>query len=127
MKLTTVLKYLWASPNTLLVLPFLPFSKWQVVDGVIELHGPAVRFVLNHFPLCKGAAAMTVGHAVIGQNKKSLDWAHKHEMIHVRQYETFGPFFIPLYFMLSLHAWRTGECPYYGNLFEQEAYAKDGR
>ncbi len=120
-------KYLWASPNTLLGLLFLPFSRWQVVDGVVEIHGPLTRWFLDRFPLCKGAAAMTLGHTVIGQNKAALDWAHQHEMIHVRQYETFGPFFIPLYFLLSLHAWRQGDCAYYGNLFECEAYGKDGR
>ena len=68
---------------------------------------------------------MTLGHVVIGQNQKCLDHSRDHERVHVRQYESFGPFFIPIYFWLSFHAWRTGQNAYRGNLFEVEAYDRD--
>ena len=119
------LKYLWVSPNTLLGLLCAIGSKVRLVDGVIEIHGPLTRFVLNHTGLCRGAAAMTLGHVVIGQDQHALDYSRSHERIHVRQYETFGPFFIPLYFWCSFHAWRTGQDPYRANFFEVEAYDRD--
>ena len=125
-RLLTLWKYLWASPTTIFGLLFLITGKARILDGVVEIHGSLARLFLNYAPFCGGATAMTLGHVVIGQNLLALDLCHRHEMIHVRQYETFGPFFIPLYFLLSLHAWRQGDDAYYGNLFEAEAYAKDG-
>jgi hypothetical protein len=118
-------KYLWVSPNTLLGLLCGIGGNLRLVDGVIEIHGPLARFVLDHSGLCRGAAAMTLGHVVIGQNQKCLDDSRSHERIHVRQYETFGPFFIPLYFACSFHAWRTRQDAYRGNYFEVEAYSRD--
>jgi hypothetical protein len=124
-KLNSILKYLWASPNTLLGLLFVINGKVKLVDGIVEIHGPLARFALNHLGPCKGASAMTLGHVVIGQDQHCLDFSRSHERIHVRQYETFGPFFIPLYFWASFHAWRTGQDYYRDNFFEVEAYSRD--
>jgi hypothetical protein len=120
-----ILKYLWASPNTLLGLLCGIGGKARLVDGVIEIHGPLARFVLNRMGPCRGAAAMTLGHVVIGQDQHCLDSSRSHERIHVRQYESFGPFFIPIYFWCSFHAWRTGRDHYRDNFFEVEAYDND--
>lgn len=120
-----VLAYLWALPNTLLGLVFALGGNCRVVDGVVEIHNRFAAWFLGHFPLCKGAAAMTLGHVVIGQDANCLRTSRRHERIHVRQYETFGPFFIPLYFACTFHAWRVGDDPYLGNYFEVEAYRKD--
>jgi len=119
------LKYLWASPNTLLGLLLSPGSNVRLVDGVIEIHGPLTRFALDHMGPCRAAAAMTLGHVVIGQNQRCLDDSRSHERIHVRQYESFGPFFIPIYFWCSFHAWRVGRDFYRDNFFEVEAYDHD--
>lgn len=128
MKFTTFLKYLWASPNTLLAVPFMLPTLWgdgklRMADGSIQITNWWTWKALGLI----GAQGLTLGHAVIYSDSLSALFAHRHEMVHVRQYETFGPFFLPLYFMLSFHAWRTGEHYYMGNLFEVEAYGKGGR
>jgi hypothetical protein len=123
--ITRFLAYLWASPNTLLGLLCGIGGHFALVDGVIEIHGPVAKFVLNKLGPVGGASAMTLGHVVIGQDQHALDWTRSRERIHVRQYETFGPFFIPVYFALSFHAWRTGLDYYRDNLFEVEAYSRD--
>jgi hypothetical protein len=121
-----ILAYLWASPYTLLGLLFIFGSNVRIVRGVIEIHGPLTRLLLNHCWPIGGASAMTLGHVVIGQNQACLDASRKHERIHVRQYETFGPLFGPFYLLASFHAWRTGQDFYYDNFFEAEAYRLDG-
>jgi hypothetical protein len=120
-----ILAYLWASPNTMLGLVFVIGSQVRIVRGVIEIHGPFTRWFLDRCGPVRGASAMTLGHVVIAQNQACLNDSRKHERIHVRQYETYGPFFIPLYFLASFHAWRTGQDFYYDNFFEVEAYRLD--
>jgi hypothetical protein len=126
-QLLRIIGYAWASPNTLLGLVFAFGSQVQLVHGVIEIHGPLTRWFLDRCGPVRGASAMTLGHVVIAQNQACLDHSRKHERIHVRQYETYGPLFIPLYFLASFHAWRTGQDFYYDNFFEAEAYRLDGR
>ena len=69
---------------------------------------------------------MTLGHVVLGQSAESLDFSREHELVHVRQYERWGPVFLPAYFLSSLIAWAQGKNPYYDNAFEREAYGQAG-
>ena len=66
--------------------------------------------------------AMTFGHVILGQTAAALDLARNHELVHVRQYERFGPLFVPLYLWHSFRAWLRGGDPYRDNPFEQEAF-----
>ena len=125
-----LLAYLWASPNTLIGLLLWPLSLYrggtQVVAGVVEVHGPLIAGLLNRCtPIAGGASAMTLGHVIIGQDAECLREARQHEHVHVRQYERWGPLFLPAYVMASLIAWLRGRDPYYGNAFEREAYRRD--
>jgi hypothetical protein len=120
--------YLWASPNTCLGLLFLPLA-WlssggaQVIEGVLEIHGGAVDFFLRRCTLLKGgASAMTLGHVVLGRDRQCLDWSRAHERVHVRQYERWGPLFLPAYLLGSLYALLRGKQAYRDNPFEREAY-----
>lgn len=71
-------------------------------------------------------AAITFGHVVWGCDQSCLDWSRNHERVHVRQYERWGPLFIPLYLAFSaIVAWR-GLDPYRDNPFEREAFEKAG-
>lgn len=124
--------YLWVSPATLLgVLP-VPLVLVQgggvrIVDGIIELHGGVVtRFLRRGLPWVGGGAAMTVGHVVWGCDEHCLNITRSHERIHVRQYERWGPLFIPLYLLASLYAWLRGGDAYRDNPFEREAYEQAG-
>ncbi|QEL19020.1 hypothetical protein [Limnoglobus roseus] len=132
LRLRRILGYLWASPNTLLGLLVLPMAlatggAVQVVRGVVEIHGGFARWFLARglptaIPIFGPAAALTLGHVVLGQDRECLDKSRDHEHVHVRQYERWGPFFLPAYFFASFLAWRRGQDPYFDNRFEREAY-----
>lgn len=121
------LKYLWASPTTALGLVVgLGGRHWNVVEGVIEIHGGAVTWVLRHAPFVGpgGASAMTLGHVVIGLNADVLRRTRRHERVHVRQVERWGPLFFPAYVLASGWVWWRGKHVYRDNPFEVEAYGE---
>jgi hypothetical protein len=123
--------YLWASPTTAIGLiaaagAVATGGSARIVDGVLEVHGGIVKFILARCtPLRGGASAMTLGHIVIGRDQHLLDATRAHERVHVRQCERWGPLFIPAYFIASLIAWMSGKRAYMDNYFEREAYARD--
>ena len=124
-----ILKRIWASPNTLLglivgALGFLFGGKCQVVRGCVEFHGGLVAWLLRRTPTGPTTMAMTLGHTIIGQTESSLALARDHEHVHVRQYERWGPFFIPAYLGWSAVLWWQGKDAYLDNPFEVEAYSK---
>jgi hypothetical protein len=125
------LVYLWASPNTVIGLCFLPLAKVgrhsgaAIIDGVLELHGPAIAFLLRHCTLLPGgASAITFGHVVLARDAESLERTRVHERVHVRQCERWGPVFIPAYLTASLIAWLRGGNAHRDNRFEREAYGR---
>jgi hypothetical protein len=127
-----VLAYVWAAPTSALGLLFvvpavvrLTSIRMRVVDGVLELHGGLVSRFLRHGTLLKGgAAAMTLGHVVLGVNQRALDETRLHERVHVRQVERWGPLFVPAYLIASMIAWLRGLDPYLDNSFEREAFGR---
>ncbi len=124
-------RYLWASPATVVGLGVAALAKAtggtaEVCDGVLEVQGGFVRFILSRCtPLKGGASAMTLGHVVIARDRRLLDLTRAHERVHVRQCERWGPLFIPAYFAASLLCWARGQRPYRDNHFEREAYASE--
>ena len=119
--------YLWAAPNTavgacILPLTLVPGSSVRVVEGVLEIAGPAIAWLLRWcVPLDGGAAAITLGHIVAGCDLASLRATRAHERVHVRQCERWGPVFIPAYLCASVLATLAGSGAYEGNYFEQQA------
>ena len=89
---------------------------------VLEFWGGAVTGLLRHAPLVRGALALTLGHVVLGQSARELDRCRTHELVHVHQYERWGPFFLPAYLGCSLVLWLRGRDYYLDNPFEVEAY-----
>jgi hypothetical protein len=123
MKIVTIGKYLWAMPNTLagIVLSFpllIAGGRVRRQGGVIEIHGRGLSWVLERFSI----AAVTLGHVVIGRNDEVMQECRVHELVHVRQYERWGPLFIPAYLASCSLAWLRGGSPYRDNRFELEAY-----
>jgi len=119
--------YLWASPGTLLGLAVGLFGlmtggRVRRVGPVLEFYGGGAQWLLSR--CVGGPGAMTLGHVVIGCNGVFLDVAREHEMIHVRQYERWGPLFIPAYLLCSAWLWLRGKDPYRENPFERQAYEK---
>ncbi|MCF8382910.1 MAG: hypothetical protein K9G39_04840 [Chlorobium sp.] len=129
MKLFTVLRYLWAFPNTaigLLLLPPALVSGGTVkrIRGVLEISGRVPAWVLERIPFAGTPAALTLGHVVLGCSEEDLQRWRSHELIHVRQYERWGPFFIPAYVFSSLSARLKGKDGYLANRFEAEAFLR---
>lgn len=127
MSFTAFLRYIWAFPNTaiglLLVVPALVSGgRVRRVQGVLEITGRAVAWVLQHFPFSGPIVALTLGHVILGVDEEALELFRSHELIHVRQYERWGPLFIPAYFFSSLAARLKGKDSYLDNRFEAEAF-----
>lgn len=123
-----VLLYLWAAPASLIGLAPIPLILLQggtvkIVKGVVEAQGGVItRLLRRGLPWIGPGAAITFGHVVWGCDQKCLDGTREHERVHVRQYERWGPLFIPLYLAASvIVAWQ-GLDPYRDNPFEREAY-----
>jgi hypothetical protein len=117
--------WLWASPWTLVGMliggvGLITGGRVQRRCGVIEFYGGAVATFLKLFPV--HPVAMTLGHVVLGRVGCVLDECRAHELVHVRQYERWGPMFVPAYFASSFFVWMRGGHPYLDNAFEREAY-----
>ena len=130
MQTGSALAYVWASPATalglLLALLALRGGRATIRDGVLEVHGPLVRWVLSHLTIVHGGvAAITFGHVVLGRDRETLEWSRTHEREHVAQYERWGPFFLPAYLIASLWAFLRGGDFYLDNVFERSARAKE--
>jgi hypothetical protein len=132
MSLLRLVKYLWTAPNTLLGLALLPSALSgrggvQVVCGVMEVNSALIAVLFDRLLHRWGPiSAITLGHVILGRSHEALEVTRVHERIHVRQYENWGPFFIPCYLLSSLLAYRRGDDPYRDNRFEREAYEQAG-
>ena len=110
------LKLIWASPASLVGLLLAPFfRRRRVQHGVL---------------LCEGASwprrlgwrysAITFGHVVLSVDDLPEETL-RHELVHVRQYERWGPLFILVYPGASMFAVARGGHHYRDNHFEVAA------
>ncbi len=129
-RLARAVACLWAAPASAIGLAIALVTcrhgQLALVDGVIEVHGPWLRWALRHLvPLRGGASAITFGHVVLARDQASLDSTRGHERVHVRQYERWGLLFVPAYLTAGLWAALRGGHPYFDNRFEREAYGAE--
>ncbi len=121
----------WALPNTILGLCWgcvgVAFGgRMQSRQGVLEFYGPGVAWLMQRLlPNGDFAAAVTLGHVVLGRTSATLERCRSHELIHVRQYERWGPLFIPVYFGWYWYLRLRNLDPYLDHPFEIEAFAKE--
>ena len=120
--------WLWASPASLIGLTIggvglVSGGKVRRMGPTLEFWGGAVTALLNSRLV--NASGMTLGHVIIGVAGPKLESIRSHEWVHVRQYERWGPLFIPAYLASSALLWLTGRHPYWDNPFEIEAYQSD--
>ncbi len=125
--LLSVLARIWALPATLAGLVVVPLAwasggRVRRREGTIEVSGGLVAWLLARIPVVRGAAAMTLGHVVLGRDEECLAWSRRHERVHVRQYELLGPLFLPAYLLASLVAVVRGGHYYRDNAFERAAF-----
>lgn len=130
--LAVALGYAWAAPNTLLGLAagsvmLIGGARARIRHGAIEFGGGAIgRALADRKPPIR-FRAMTLGHAILGTSEADLDAARPHEQVHVRQYERWGPFFLPAYLLSSGWQLVTGRRCYRDNHFERQAFGHDDR
>jgi len=126
--LLAFLAYLWVLPNSLFgvfvgLVGLITGGKSQIRRGCIEFYGGFVTWLLRRLgPGGGGVLAMTLGHTIIGQDAQGLAIARDHEHVHVRQYQCWGPLFIPAYLLCSGWVWLQKKDAYRDNPFEVEAY-----
>ena len=115
---------LWAAPCPWLGLALaavplaLRLARARCVEGVIEIHlRHAARFTRRCLPF----NAITFGHGVLALDGECLERLRPHELVHVRQYERWGPVFLLAYPLASLWLLLRGRRAYFDNPFEVEA------
>ena len=127
-KALRLLRYLWAAPYTVLglllgALAVLFGATIRRHHGVIEVFGGGIGARIAQLPPSLGFSAMTLGHAILAVDRSALTELRFHEHVHVRQYERWGPLFLPAYLLSSLVQLLRGRNPYRENHFERQAYA----
>ena len=125
---TRLFRYLWAIPYTLLGLllggvAVLLGGTARRHHGVIEIYGGRAGAAVARLPRLFGFSAMTLGHVILAVDRSALAQLRRHEHVHVRQYERWGPLFLPAYLLSSLLQLLRGRNPYRENHFERQAYA----
>jgi len=130
-RLIRLLRFLWASPCTLLAV--IPGVVTLLLGGSIRRVGHTIEVGIRHsqeqvprwiskYPF----GAITLGHVIIGQSHELLAVLRSHEQVHVRQCELFGPLFLIAYPLASLWALFRGRKPYEENAFELHAVRESG-
>lgn len=119
-------RYAWAAPCSAvgLVLAGLLWrsgGRVRAVAGILEV-APCPRRRHGRQPF----AAITLGHVVLGTDLDTLARLRGHELVHVRQYERWGPLFFLAYPAASLWQWSRGRRPYWDNPFEVAARRESG-
>jgi hypothetical protein len=91
-------------------------------QGALEFFGGRLGALFAAPRLACPFRAVTLGHVILGTDAESLDCARAHEHVHVRQYELWGPLFLPAYAASSLWQLACGRRCYRDNWFERQAY-----
>jgi len=125
----TRLSYAWTSPNSLIGLVIggamiLLGARAGRIAGVLEVSGGLVGTLLGPRRIALPWRAMTLGHVILGIDEAALEQSRAHEHVHVRQYEQWGPFFLPAYVVSSLWQLACGRRCYRDNWFERQAYER---
>lgn len=120
---------LWPLPWTLLGLALgglmcLSGGRVQRVLGVLEFHGGLAEHLHRVLPRAWRFDALTLGHVVLARHAQAMDSLRAHERVHVKQYERWGPLFLPAYWACSLWLWLRGRHWYRDNPFEKEAHGQ---
>ena len=105
--LPRLLGIIWASPYTVVGLligavGLCTGGRARIRGKVIEFYGGGVKWLIARLPSGQFTIAMTLGHTILGQTDAALDISRAHELVHVRQYERWGPFMGPAYLTCSL-------------------------
>ncbi len=120
--------YAWAGPNSVLGLAaglavLALGGRVQRHSGALEFHGGLCGRLAASLPGRLRFGAITLGHVIVGADAAQLAALRAHEQVHVRQYERWGPFFLPAYAVSSAWQLLRGRRPHADNAFERQARA----
>ena len=126
-RVISLAKVFWAAPWSFLgasvgIVGLLTGGEFRRQGKIMEFWGGVIPLFLRYFPFVAGSPVATFGHVVVGRSTRHLDACRPHQMIHVRQYECWGPLFVPAYLTCWFVLLSRGRHPYYDNPFEREAY-----
>ncbi|MEZ6153574.1 MAG: hypothetical protein R3C09_26035 [Pirellulaceae bacterium] len=118
---------LWVGPYSLLgmcigSLGMLLGGRGRYRDGAFEFYEGFTAWFVRRLPTGPTTAGFTLGHVILGQTSEGLEIVGKHERVHVRQFERWGPLMGPAYLGASAWLWLCGRDAYRDNPFEIEAY-----
>jgi hypothetical protein len=115
-RIGVALRYLWAAPCTVVggaaAAPMLLCG--ARVRGVIEVSGGTL---IQRLPF----DAITLGHVVLARTPRTMRRFRRHERVHVRQCERWGPAFFAAYLLAGAWQWLRGRHAYWDNPFEVQA------
>jgi hypothetical protein len=122
-------RIVWASPWSLWGLGIgavglLSGGGVQWSGRILEFWGGFLPLFLKYFPFVAGSPVATFGHVTVGRSQRHLDACRPHQLVHVKQYELWGPLFVPSYLTCWCVLWCCGKRPYYDNPFERQAYGQ---
>ena len=123
----TLLRYLWAAPASaiglLIAFPALALGLARIAPhtGILEVTLVGRLWRMRGKPMALPFVAITFGHVVIAQSRRTQRLVLAHERVHVAQYERLGPLFLLAYPLESLLQHLRGGRPYLDNRFEREA------
>ena len=118
-----LVSYLWAFPVTVVGLLLALGAAATggglcLCGGVVEAYGGVVGRLLLGGGFHRGGAAMALGHVILARDADCLVRSRAHELAHVRQFERWGPFLLPVYWLVSAWLWCRGYDPYLDHPFE---------
>lgn len=131
LRLNSLAVIAWVSPCSVMGLAFalpvvLAGGSARRIGRVLEVNaGSGTGLVGSAFRRLPWSA-ITLGHVIIGANRHELRRLRAHELVHVRQFEQWGPFFLAAYTLASLVALLAGKGLYAGNWFERQAIKAEG-
>ena len=127
-RIARIAQMAWASPCSLAGLALaaavlLCGGRARGNAGTLEvcLHRSISRqgWLLRSLPF----RAITLGHVIVAATPQEMERLRAHELVHVRQYELWGPLFFVAYATSSLWQLLRGRRAYWDNHFEVEARA----
>jgi hypothetical protein len=128
--LLRLLAYLWALPVTaiglgLALVAAISGGHLQLRCGVVEASGGLVGQLLRGNRFWRGGAAMALGHVILARDEECLEKSNRHERVHVRQFERWGVFLLPIYLLIGWWLSVRGYDSHLDHPFEQEAHEQE--
>jgi hypothetical protein len=119
-------KVLWASPCSAVGLALAAFplaaggkAKWS--QGALEVTYRQSAAHCGSLVRALPFRGIVFGHVILAVTQEELAFIGAHERVHVAQYESWGPLFIPAYAASGLWQLVGGRNPYWHNYFEVQA------